>query len=83
MVSAGACQPSGTVEGTKYMKNHEKSKSAQLEVTMDIKGVKPETRIGKLTVHQFVQLMFQLTPQLPMRLAIPNRRYGQRARRNT
>lgn len=46
------------------MKKNAKRKSTGPELVVDIKGVKPDTRIGDLTVDQFVKLAFQLSPQL-------------------
>ncbi len=46
------------------MAREAKRKSKQPEITINIKGVKSRTRIGDLTVDQFIKLLFQVFPQL-------------------
>ena len=53
----------------KPVKPEAKSKTEKSGVTIDIKGVTPDTRIGELTVDQFIKLVVQLVPQLPGRAA--------------
>jgi hypothetical protein len=38
-------------------------------VVVDVRGVTGSTRVGELTVNQFVNLLFQLDAQLPTRRA--------------